>query len=183
MILRLKLPLLYDGKILSAGTYFTADADVVSRLISIGSAEDATQDFIKLRSRPNGEHKTPHVEDIKENLMETRDNSSDETPFAPPPQGSAEPVAVSVPDSREEEKTQAIARWEAVISHLRGAEHTAAKLAIEKWRGKSHAEAYNAAIPDGNANRPKEFVSKKKSVAQMVADSHNLPMPDWQPKP
>ena len=75
-----------------------------------------------------------------------------------------------------------ITAWEAVLPSLRGAELTAAKLAINKWRGKSHAEAYKAAISDGCASNPKAFVSKMKRVAQKVAHDHGLPMPVWQSK-
>lgn len=72
-----------------------------------------------------------------------------------------------------------IKAWEAALPSLRGAENTAAKLAIEKWRGKSHDEAYRTAIPDGCANKPKEFVSRKKAAAEAVALRYDLSMPDW----
>jgi hypothetical protein len=101
------------------------------------------------------------------------------TSFTSPLQPSAEPVVVPAFDALEKENAFAIAAWEAVLPLLRSAELTAAKLAIEKWRGKSHAKAYKAAIPDGCTSRPKEFVSRKKHVADSLAKRHNLPMPCW----
>lgn len=73
---------------------------------------------------------------------------------------------------------QHVAAWTAVLPNLRGAELTAAKLAIEKWRGKSHPEAYRATI-GGTAGNPKEYVSRKRATAEEVAKRYGLTMPDW----
>ncbi len=98
----------------------------------------------------------------------------------PPQQSSIEPAG-DTPASPSaaigvEEQIQA---WTDILPNLRGAELTAAKLAIEKWRGKSHVEAYKAAIPNGCANDPREYVSKKKVTAEKVAADHHLVMPNW----
>ncbi|MDL2272831.1 hypothetical protein LJC23_07375, partial [Desulfovibrio sp. OttesenSCG-928-I05] len=77
------------------------------------------------------------------------------------------------------EMEQHIKAWADVLPNLRGAEATAAKLAIEKWRSKSHSDAYKAALPDGCASNPKSFVSNKRVTAQGIANSHGLTMPDW----
>lgn len=88
----------------------------------------------------------------------------------------------TVPDSepaRQGSVEQHIKAWTDTLPKLKGAELSAAKLAIEKWRGKSHVDAYKAAFPNGSANDPKSFVSNKQAVAQKVAKNYGLTMPDW----
>lgn len=80
-----------------------------------------------------------------------------------------------------------IQSWEAILPELSGAELIAAKLAIEKWSGKSHVEAFDAVRPGENVQDPKNYVSKKKKTAASIAErynkqGHNLIMPRWESK-
>ena len=105
------------------------------------------------------------------------------TSLAPSPQSSTEPGAASAPDALEDEKARAaIADWEAAASKLKGDEHIAAMLAIQKWKGMSHAEAFEVVMPKHDKKHAKSFVSKRSSVAESIANRYHLSMPDWETK-
>ncbi|MDR3175781.1 MAG: hypothetical protein LBU06_04535 [Desulfovibrio sp.] len=72
-----------------------------------------------------------------------------------------------------------IQQWQALLPELKGAERTAAKLAIEKLRGATHEQAYKAAFPNKKNQEPRVFVSKKKIEAQKLAKKNSLTMPIW----
>ena len=74
---------------------------------------------------------------------------------------------------------QYIQAWESILTELTGAELTAAKLAIEKWHGKSHAEAFTAVRPGEEVRDPKNYVSKMRGKAEKVALRYGLTMPPW----
>lgn len=103
-------------------------------------------------------------------------------PFLVPQSASAEVIQASRSAGEKGGTDQHISAWDKILRELKGGELTAARLAIEKWRGKTHEEAYAVAIPDGGAKNPTEFVSKKKKAAQLVAERYNLTMPDWNSK-
>lgn len=91
-------------------------------------------------------------------------------------------LATSEADTPEHDIHQDIAAWEAILPRLRGAKLNAAKLVIEKFRGKSHEKAYEAALPDGEAadnDGKKTYVRKAFEVAQQLAQEHNLRLPPW----
>jgi hypothetical protein len=69
--------------------------------------------------------------------------------------------------------------WAAILNKLAGKELIAAKLAIEKCRGKNHYEAFNAARPGDYIADPTNYVSKKRKLAEDLSKRHNLPMPKW----
>lgn len=82
---------------------------------------------------------------------------------------------------------QNIQAWEVILPELSGAELTAAKLAIEKWSGKPHVEAFDAVRPGEKVQDPKNYVSKKKKTAASIVErynkqGHNLIMPRWEGK-
>ena len=74
---------------------------------------------------------------------------------------------------------QHIKNWTKILPAISGAEMVAAKLAIEKWKGKSHPDAYKAACPNGSASNPEEYVSRKKGLAERLAKKYGLSMPKW----
>lgn len=72
-----------------------------------------------------------------------------------------------------------IEAWEKILLELKRAELTAAKLAILKWQGKTHREAFLSLRPDDVRQDPFNYVSRKKSTAVKLAKRHGLPMPSW----
>ena len=85
-------------------------------------------------------------------------------------------------DDKENHIDKNIEAWEAVLYLLTGIELMAAKLAIEKWKGKPHEEAFKAIRPGDVIQDPKNFVCKKKKTAEQIARRYNLPMPPWKSK-
>lgn len=75
-----------------------------------------------------------------------------------------------------------VEEWEAALPFLNGTALTAARLAIEKWKGKSHIEAFEATRPGDVVQDPKNFVSKKRKEAEQIALQHGLTMPPWESK-
>ena len=74
---------------------------------------------------------------------------------------------------------QHITAWSAILPDLRGRELASAKLAIEKWRGLNHIDAYKAAFPDGQSHEPTGYVGGLKKEARRVAERYGLTMPKW----
>ena len=68
---------------------------------------------------------------------------------------------------------QHIQSWEVILPKLTGVELAAAKLAIEKWKGKSHVEAFKAVRPDDNIDDPKNYVNKKRETAAGIVERYN----------
>jgi len=93
----------------------------------------------------------------------------------PPQQPAVEPTQ----ERNRPDNTQHIQAWESILPELTGAELTAAKLAIEKWYGKSHVEAFEAIRPGEKVQEPKNYVSKKQEKAQTIALRYGLTMPPW----
>ena len=73
----------------------------------------------------------------------------------------------------------AIAAWVNILPTLKRAQYIAAQLAIEKWKGKSHLEAFKAVRPDADTKLAKRYVSEKRKCAQKVALQYGLAMPSW----
>ena len=93
------------------------------------------------------------------------------------------------PSQREEKQGTAkeqITAWQALLPRLNGAELIAAKLAIAKWEGKTHGEAFEAVRPGESIGDTVGFVSKKKNTAKTVVDRYGyeyaLRMPEWKVK-
>lgn len=74
---------------------------------------------------------------------------------------------------------QKIAAWESILPQLSGAQLKAAMLAIEKWRGKSHQQAFRDAFPKESSRNATDYVSKAKATAETIAAEHGLIMPTW----
>lgn len=76
-----------------------------------------------------------------------------------------------------------IALWEIAHKDLMDEdEQIAAMLAIEKFKGKSHMEAFEAVkkqFPELHQADPIGYVRKKKAIAQTIANRLLLPMPSW----
>lgn len=76
-----------------------------------------------------------------------------------------------------------IKEWERVLPTLKKkTQITAARLAIEKWKGKTHREAYDIVRSDDPIANKEQFVTRKKDDAQSIVDDHQdyeLKMPPW----
>ena len=74
-----------------------------------------------------------------------------------------------------------ISAWQAIIDtgHLSASDRIAASLAVEKIKGKTHAEAYDAVCSGTVVTNKAEYVSKRRTRAEALAKLHGLNMPDW----
>lgn len=74
---------------------------------------------------------------------------------------------------------QSIDGWTDVLARLQGARRKAAMLAIEKWKGKSHQQAFSSAFPGEPSQNAKDYVSKARETAKTIAAEFGLTMPPW----
>lgn len=76
-----------------------------------------------------------------------------------------------------------VSEWEKVLPLMKSEKHKSAILfSIEKWRGKSHTEAYRAIYPNKYLSNMKSPVSRLKKTAEEIAQEYGLPMPAWRAK-
>lgn len=94
------------------------------------------------------------------------------------PELQAQLSAASTETPTKNSMENAIAKWEAVIPKLSKADKRVALLAIEKLKGKTHAEAYDAVFSAVIKNKI-EAVSKRKARAERIVKRYKLPMPKW----
>jgi hypothetical protein len=73
--------------------------------------------------------------------------------------------------------------WEIVLQELTDEkEQIAAKIAILKFKGKTHVEAYDIIHGQDPGKQKADkigYIRKQKDTAQMIANRHHLPMPSW----
>jgi hypothetical protein len=89
---------------------------------------------------------------------------------------------ISILDAKFETKCEAeqeIECWQNILQNLKGAELIAARIAIEKWRGATHKEAFCAVRPDARMDNAANFIARKACVARTVAERYGLKMPVW----
>ena len=86
---------------------------------------------------------------------------------------------ISTPNSE-----QQIEKWKMILPEIKKESLLiAAKLAIEKWKGKSHKEAFAIVRPDSDILSKEQFVARKKKDVQTLIDTYKeygLAMPPWQ---
>jgi hypothetical protein len=84
----------------------------------------------------------------------------------------------NAPDAAQEKD---IAAWQTLLDEgrLSSADRIAVALVIEKIRGKTHKEAYDAVLPTEYKEDKHQFVSKRRPRARKLASLHGLTMPDW----
>jgi hypothetical protein len=74
---------------------------------------------------------------------------------------------------------EAIRAWETILPKLQGKNEKSARVAIEKWRGKTHEEAFKAARPGIRRRDARQYISKLKKTAKDIAQEYGLLMPPW----
>ena len=89
----------------------------------------------------------------------------------------------------EEDAEANITAWTEILPTLRGADYTAAEIAICKWKGMTHVEAYDhvrkgVAIGDGSDEKAvsaakRNYITKRKNRAGEIAKRLGLTMPPW----
>jgi hypothetical protein len=109
-------------------------------------------------------------EDVIGKLLFLRDEVSRALCPAVLPEHAAPPI---------DELTPHIVAWEAVLPKLNSSDKVAALLAIEKWQGRTHAEAYDAVCDDTVVASKIQYVSKNKHRAKKIAEVYGLTMPEW----